>query len=121
MVFGFCLRLQVYQQLREELAKVKTLEGIVDVNRELKLRCQVPWWALLPQTALSARGGEAPHVSVWLISVRHLPRTFSLPTVRNPNSFASVKADLRVRNLLHFCIPRGVLLFDFLFCFFVSN
>ncbi|XP_030817692.1 tRNA-dihydrouridine(16/17) synthase [NAD(P)(+)]-like isoform X3 [Camarhynchus parvulus] len=32
--------LQVYQQLREELAKVKTLEGIVDVNRELKLRCQ---------------------------------------------------------------------------------
>ncbi|XP_030361922.1 tRNA-dihydrouridine(16/17) synthase [NAD(P)(+)]-like isoform X3 [Strigops habroptila] len=34
------VRLQVYQQLREELAKVKTLEGIVDVNRELKLRCQ---------------------------------------------------------------------------------
>ncbi|KAM4890327.1 tRNA-dihydrouridine(16/17) synthase [NAD(P)(+)]-like isoform 1-T1 [Sylvia borin] len=32
--------LQVYQQLRDELAKVKTLEGIVDVNRELKLRCQ---------------------------------------------------------------------------------
>ncbi|XP_054702090.1 tRNA-dihydrouridine(16/17) synthase [NAD(P)(+)]-like isoform X2 [Grus americana] len=39
--------LQVYQQLREELAKVKTLEGIVDVNRELKLRCQVPRWALI--------------------------------------------------------------------------
>uniref|UniRef100_A0A8C4J1L3 tRNA-dihydrouridine(16/17) synthase [NAD(P)(+)] n=1 Tax=Dromaius novaehollandiae TaxID=8790 RepID=A0A8C4J1L3_DRONO len=34
------VRLQVYQQLREELAKVKTLEGIADVNRELKLRCQ---------------------------------------------------------------------------------
>ncbi|XP_005283146.2 tRNA-dihydrouridine(16/17) synthase [NAD(P)(+)]-like isoform X2 [Chrysemys picta bellii] len=32
--------LQVYQQLREELAKAKTLEGIADVNRDLKLRCQ---------------------------------------------------------------------------------
>lgn len=46
LVFGISLRLQVYQQLREELAKVKTLEGIVDVNRELKLRCQVPRWAV---------------------------------------------------------------------------
>lgn len=46
-VFGISLRLQVYQQLREELAKVKTLEGIVDVNRELKLRCQVPRRAAL--------------------------------------------------------------------------
>ncbi|XP_074411406.1 tRNA-dihydrouridine(16/17) synthase [NAD(P)(+)]-like isoform X2 [Zonotrichia albicollis] len=43
--------LQVYQQLREELAKVKTLEGIVDVNRELKLRCQVPRWALISQNS----------------------------------------------------------------------
>lgn len=49
LMFGICLRLQVYQQLREELAKVKTLEGIVDVNRELKLRCQVPRWFLLPE------------------------------------------------------------------------
>ncbi|KAM9742534.1 LOW QUALITY PROTEIN: tRNA-dihydrouridine(16/17) synthase [NAD(P)(+)]-like [Dama dama] len=32
--------LQVHQQLREELAKVKTLEGIAAVNQELKLRCQ---------------------------------------------------------------------------------
>uniref|UniRef100_UPI0010A282E9 tRNA-dihydrouridine(16/17) synthase [NAD(P)(+)]-like isoform X5 n=1 Tax=Macaca mulatta TaxID=9544 RepID=UPI0010A282E9 len=32
--------LQVYQQLREELAKVKTLEGIAAVSQELKLRCQ---------------------------------------------------------------------------------
>uniref|UniRef100_A0A7M4ECR5 tRNA-dihydrouridine(16/17) synthase [NAD(P)(+)]-like n=1 Tax=Crocodylus porosus TaxID=8502 RepID=A0A7M4ECR5_CROPO len=32
--------LQVYQQLRDELAKAKTLEGIADVSRELKLRCQ---------------------------------------------------------------------------------
>lgn len=72
-MFGFCLRLQVYQQLREELAKVKTLEGIVDVNRELKLRCQVPRWALLPQPALCAHGGDAPRVSVWFVSVRHLP------------------------------------------------
>lgn len=35
------LRLQVHQQLRDELAKVKTLEGLVAVNRELKLHCQV--------------------------------------------------------------------------------
>ncbi|KAM4691463.1 tRNA-dihydrouridine(16/17) synthase [NAD(P)(+)]-like [Rhinophrynus dorsalis] len=32
--------LQVYQELREELAKVKTIEGITAVNRELKHRCQ---------------------------------------------------------------------------------
>ncbi|XP_023367064.1 tRNA-dihydrouridine(16/17) synthase [NAD(P)(+)]-like isoform X3 [Otolemur garnettii] len=32
--------LQVHQQLREELAKVKTLEGIAAVSLELKLRCQ---------------------------------------------------------------------------------
>uniref|UniRef100_A0A8D0GM77 tRNA-dihydrouridine(16/17) synthase [NAD(P)(+)]-like n=1 Tax=Sphenodon punctatus TaxID=8508 RepID=A0A8D0GM77_SPHPU len=32
--------LQVHQQLRDELAKVKTLEGIVGVNTELKRRCQ---------------------------------------------------------------------------------
>ncbi|XP_053424231.1 tRNA-dihydrouridine(16/17) synthase [NAD(P)(+)]-like isoform X2 [Nycticebus coucang] len=35
-----CPRLQVHQQLREELAKVKTLEGIAAVSLELKLRCQ---------------------------------------------------------------------------------
>lgn len=39
-VTGICLRLQVHQQLREELAKVKTLEGITAVSQELKLRCQ---------------------------------------------------------------------------------
>ncbi|XP_037666599.1 tRNA-dihydrouridine(16/17) synthase [NAD(P)(+)]-like isoform X2 [Choloepus didactylus] len=32
--------LQVHQQLREELARVKTLEGLSAVSRELKLRCQ---------------------------------------------------------------------------------
>ncbi|XP_054172864.1 tRNA-dihydrouridine(16/17) synthase [NAD(P)(+)]-like isoform X3 [Homo sapiens] len=32
--------LQVHQELREELAKVKTLEGIAAVSQELKLRCQ---------------------------------------------------------------------------------
>lgn len=62
-MFGLYLRLQVYQQLREELAKVKTLEGIVDVNRELKLRCQVPRWALSPRTALPALGGNVPSMS----------------------------------------------------------
>lgn len=39
-VIGICLRLQVHQQLREELAKVKTLEGVAAVNQALKLRCQ---------------------------------------------------------------------------------
>lgn len=37
---SLCLRLQVHQQLREELAKVKTLEAAAAVSRELKLRCQ---------------------------------------------------------------------------------
>ncbi|XP_005407274.1 PREDICTED: tRNA-dihydrouridine(16/17) synthase [NAD(P)(+)]-like isoform X2 [Chinchilla lanigera] len=32
--------LQVHQQLRDELAKVKTLEGIAAVSHALKLRCQ---------------------------------------------------------------------------------
>ncbi|XP_030150895.1 tRNA-dihydrouridine(16/17) synthase [NAD(P)(+)]-like isoform X1 [Lynx canadensis] len=32
--------LQVHRQLREELAKVKTLEGVAAVSQELKLRCQ---------------------------------------------------------------------------------
>ncbi|XP_048466820.1 tRNA-dihydrouridine(16/17) synthase [NAD(P)(+)]-like [Rhincodon typus] len=31
--------LQVYHELREELAKVKTLEAIVEVNKELKRKC----------------------------------------------------------------------------------
>lgn len=39
-VTGICLRLQVHQQLRDELAKVKTLEGITAVSQALKLRCQ---------------------------------------------------------------------------------
>lgn len=37
---GIYLRLQVHQELREELAKVKTLEGVTAVNQALKLRCQ---------------------------------------------------------------------------------
>ncbi|XP_053561675.1 tRNA-dihydrouridine(16/17) synthase [NAD(P)(+)]-like [Bombina bombina] len=32
--------LQIYQDLREDLAKVKTLEGVIAVNQELKRRCQ---------------------------------------------------------------------------------
>ncbi|XP_065271761.1 tRNA-dihydrouridine(16/17) synthase [NAD(P)(+)]-like isoform X2 [Emys orbicularis] len=50
--------LQVYQQLREELAKAKTLEGIADVNRDLKLRCQVPMWALTAGVTLTLLGGN---------------------------------------------------------------
>lgn len=34
-------RLQIHQDLREELAKVKTLEGLAGVSKQLKLRCQV--------------------------------------------------------------------------------
>ncbi|KAK7938355.1 hypothetical protein WMY93_001681 [Mugilogobius chulae] len=32
--------LQIHQDLREELAKVKTVEGLADVSNQLKLRCQ---------------------------------------------------------------------------------
>ncbi|XP_077315001.1 tRNA-dihydrouridine(16/17) synthase [NAD(P)(+)]-like [Lithobates pipiens] len=32
--------LQIYQELREELAKAKSLEGIIAVNNELKVKCQ---------------------------------------------------------------------------------
>lgn len=34
-------RLQIHQDLREELAKVKTLEGLAGVSKQLRLRCQV--------------------------------------------------------------------------------
>lgn len=34
-------RLQIHQDLREELAKVKNLEGLADVSEQLRLRCQV--------------------------------------------------------------------------------
>ncbi|KAL4648125.1 tRNA-dihydrouridine(16/17) synthase NAD(P)(+)-like [Arapaima gigas] len=32
--------LQIYKDLREELAKVRTLEGMAELNRQLKQRCQ---------------------------------------------------------------------------------
>ncbi|OCT58495.1 hypothetical protein XELAEV_18002055mg [Xenopus laevis] len=32
--------LQIHQELREELAKAKTLEGVIVVNQNLKLKCQ---------------------------------------------------------------------------------
>lgn len=34
-------RLQIHQDLRDDLAKVKTLEALADVSKQLKLRCQV--------------------------------------------------------------------------------
>lgn len=37
----FVCRLQIHQDLREDLAKVKTLEGLADVSKQLKQRCQV--------------------------------------------------------------------------------
>lgn len=52
-VLGVCLRLQVHQQLREELAKVKTLEGVAAVSQELKLRCQA-------RAGGGAGGGSCP-------------------------------------------------------------
>lgn len=33
--------LQIHQDLREELAKAKNVAGIVEINRQLKQRCQV--------------------------------------------------------------------------------
>ncbi|XP_028912645.1 tRNA-dihydrouridine(16/17) synthase [NAD(P)(+)]-like [Ornithorhynchus anatinus] len=45
--------LQVHRRLREELAKVKTLEGLADVSRELKLRCQ-------EEMALQQEGSRPP-------------------------------------------------------------
>lgn len=36
-----CLRLQIHQDLREDLAKVKTLQGLAGVSKQLRLRCQV--------------------------------------------------------------------------------
>lgn len=69
LVFGISLRLQVYQQLREELAKVKTLEGIVDVNRELKLRCQVSRWALTSQNNILCTWWELTLYVIELMAV----------------------------------------------------
>lgn len=77
-MFGICLRLQVYQQLREELAKVKTLEGILDVNRELKLRCQVPRWALISQNNTVCTWWELTMYVMQLMSVSHFIGTLWL-------------------------------------------
>lgn len=77
-MFGICRRLQVYHQLREELAKVKTLEGIVDVNRELKLRCQVPIWALIPQNSTACILWECTKCVIELTSVSHFSGTLWL-------------------------------------------
>lgn len=38
---ALCCRLQIHQDLREDLAKVKTLDGLADVSKQLKQRCQV--------------------------------------------------------------------------------
>lgn len=77
-MFGICLRLQVYQQLREELAKVKTLEGIVDVNRELKLRCQVPRWALIPRNSTVRTWWDLTLFVMQLMSASHFAGTLWL-------------------------------------------
>lgn len=77
-MFGICLRLQVYQQLREELAKVKTLEGIVDVNRELKLRCQVLRWVLISQNNTVCTWWELTLYVIQLMSVSHFIETLWL-------------------------------------------
>lgn len=37
----FVCRLQIHQDLREDLAKVKTLDALADVSKQLKQRCQV--------------------------------------------------------------------------------
>lgn len=81
LMFGICLRLQVYQQLREELAKVKTLEGIVDVNRELKLRCQVPSWALISQNSTVRTWWELSLCVTQLMSVSHSTGTLWLTSL----------------------------------------
>ncbi|XP_044153256.1 tRNA-dihydrouridine(16/17) synthase [NAD(P)(+)]-like [Bufo gargarizans] len=49
--------LQIYQVLREELAKAKSLEGIINVNKELKLRCQEEISAVKEGAAVS---GDLP-------------------------------------------------------------
>lgn len=41
-IYCVCVcRLQIHQDLRDDLAKVKTLEGLANVSKQLKLRCQV--------------------------------------------------------------------------------
>ncbi|XP_058531567.1 tRNA-dihydrouridine(16/17) synthase [NAD(P)(+)]-like isoform X1 [Ochotona princeps] len=64
--------LQVHQELREELAKVKTLEGIAAVSQELKLRCQED---MARQEAGSQSAGDLPF-SHWICQpyVRPGPR-----------------------------------------------
>lgn len=64
---GICLRLQVHQQLREELARVKTLEGIAAVSRALKLRCQAGTGLRGP--AMVAR---LSHDRVWAFAGGHV-------------------------------------------------
>lgn len=66
-VTGVCLRLQVHQQLREELARAKTLEGIAAVSQALKLQCQAG--AGLRGPAVVAR---LSHDQVWAFAGGHV-------------------------------------------------
>ncbi|XP_041828887.1 tRNA-dihydrouridine(16/17) synthase [NAD(P)(+)]-like [Melanotaenia boesemani] len=49
--------LQIHQDLREELAKVKTLEALADVSRQLKQRCQEE---MAKEKGVEDRDGDLP-------------------------------------------------------------
>uniref|UniRef100_A0A3Q4MIY2 Dihydrouridine synthase 1-like (S. cerevisiae) n=1 Tax=Neolamprologus brichardi TaxID=32507 RepID=A0A3Q4MIY2_NEOBR len=76
--------LQIHQDLREELAKVKTLEGLADVSKQLRLRCQEEI-AKGKDSEDKESGLPFPH---WICQpyVRPVPKE----TVTNGNSQASV-------------------------------
>uniref|UniRef100_A0A669C8U3 tRNA-dihydrouridine(16/17) synthase [NAD(P)(+)]-like n=1 Tax=Oreochromis niloticus TaxID=8128 RepID=A0A669C8U3_ORENI len=56
--------LQIHQDLREELAKVKTLEGLADVSKQLRLRCQVQTGNILSNTPKETVTNGNIHASV---------------------------------------------------------
>lgn len=59
-------RLQIHQDLRDDLAKVKTLEGLANVSKQLRLRCQVRnCWKAGKLSDMSYLGDEVKKAKVY--------------------------------------------------------
>ncbi|XP_030645629.1 tRNA-dihydrouridine(16/17) synthase [NAD(P)(+)]-like [Chanos chanos] len=68
--------LQIHQDLREELAKVKTVDGIAEVNRQLKHRCQEEM----------AKGEKEANCSAGLPSPHWICQPYVRPPPKEPGS-----------------------------------
>uniref|UniRef100_A0AAX7VVW2 tRNA-dihydrouridine(16/17) synthase [NAD(P)(+)]-like n=1 Tax=Astatotilapia calliptera TaxID=8154 RepID=A0AAX7VVW2_ASTCA len=76
--------LQIHQDLREELAKVKTLEGLADVSKQLRLRCQLEILCFVPFAPLL----RLSHLICFYLIVSLNPVSFNFPLQGNKCVFS---------------------------------